>query len=712
MRATVLILLGAAALGAIAWLLLGDRDVDRPVRAPEVPAPGGVEAPLEETSASRPAVAKVINPAPYDDAGAPAFPGAETRFAGAGIENASVDVRVLWGDDRTPAAGILVRVHEWGARSGMMKTRDVTAGADGTFRLTDVVPGRVSFFIDRGGGKSVHAPPGSDQEVVLEVPAGPNVAGTVVERGQPFAGAEVWLSQYGNGREGMVVAKSDAGGAFKLRAVGRMHWLAARAPGHAPSPAVGIYEGGPGETVSIRLVLGGPGGALRCAVTGADGAAAPGATVRVTSNENAVPRQGNDYPPPPAVAVTDAAGVALVEGLAPGMNKVAVRVAGRAPWGGDVDVRPGETARLDVRLPSEVVITGTVRLPTGAPAAGAIVSVGNWGEFLSSVETTGADGSYRLGGVAPGKVEIRANARDVGRAAATLDCPEGAEVRWDAVLESGARIVGFVRDEADRPLAGYLVNARESGGSPANWLGQSITDANGRFNITNCPEGKTFDVEAYDRTALGGTGTRAQLLDVKPGDYEHLIRITTQSSGEVRGRIVDSSGAPALATVRLDQAPDPKRLNWRPMSVESDGKTGAFSAKVLAGRYWVSVQIRPLGRVDLEWKDVAGGAVLDLGDIRLPAPGTLLVELAAAEPLASAVTYEISASASSQNGAPFWMPPYSSAARDLPRPLSLGPGPYSLRIKGQGVEPQSKSFVIRSGEETVVSVTPIASAPK
>ena len=103
---------------------------------------------------------------------------------------------------------------------------------------------------------------------MLEVPPAPTVAGTVIDPdGKPVAGADVWLSQYGNMFEGAVVTKADAKGEFVLRGVSPIRWVAARAPGHAPSPAYAILDGKPADTIRLQMVLGGPAGAVSGNVT-------------------------------------------------------------------------------------------------------------------------------------------------------------------------------------------------------------------------------------------------------------------------------------------------------------------------------------------------------------------------------------------------------------------------------------------------------------
>jgi hypothetical protein len=609
-------------------------------------------------------------------------------------------VRVIWGDDLTPAAHVRLHVVEWGAKAGMWKLRDPETGADGSVRLAGIAPGKVGFYVDRGGGETVDLAGGEEKPIILKIPPGPNVAGVVVDPdGKPVAGADVWLSQYGNHDEGVVVAKTDSLGEFKLRSVGSARSLAARASGAAPSPASHIPEGKPGETLRMRLVLGGPGGVLRGSVKQTTGGPVAGATIRVSVPETGIQTGPGASPPPPIMTHTDDAGAFTVDGLRAGTNKVEIRLAGLSPWSGAAEIVAGETFHLDVGLERQAVVFGVIKMPTGEPAVDAFVGVGRYGDFLSSMTKTAADGSYRLDSLQPGSIKVVASIRNGGKAAATLECAEGQEVRWDPVLDVGLRISGVILDGEDRPLPGWVVNARKTKHVHDYW-GQATADSSGRFTISNCPPDTTFRLEVWEKGRIGGEAIRAIVEDVSPGDGR-TIRIAPATLSMVKGRVTGPDGQPVAVKITMNPGRDEGNVE-----VENDATTGAFKiGPVLRGRWRITIARKPLGVLDLGEREVQGGAEADLGDVRLPEAGRLSIELSGPESSADRAIYEIRQELPNERGAiRAWATPYRAAHRDLPRPLPLGPGRYTLEVSGAGLVTQTQAFEVRAGQDVTVQV--------
>jgi Carboxypeptidase regulatory-like domain len=608
----------------------------------------------------------------------------------------AVTVRVVWAEDWKAAPGVFLRVVEWGARTGVWKTRDVRTGTDGSIRVTDLVPGRVVFYVDRGGSQRVELAPRDEQEITIEIPPGMLLAGTVVDpNATPVPGADVWLSRYGNAHEGTVVEKTDAAGKFMLRAVGSGRWIAVRSRDYSQSEALRIPEGKPGETVTVQVQLRGPAGTVRGHVVRGDDSPVPGARVQMAS--------------PPISAETDQNGVFLIESLPAGMVFCSVRVPGLAPWRGSVEVRPAEVTPLKIQLQSEAVVVGTVRLANGELAVGAAVSAGaSLGPFLFSSTTTSADGTFRLGSLMPGRIELTTWIDQLGKATATLECAEGAEVRWDAVLDSGLSIVGVVRDDQDRPLEGFIVNARPSP-EQRSWLAQSVTDAEGRFRIVSCPKDSRVRLEVVDRRARPGFGVRAAVDNVVPSDTEVVIRISEKALGAIVGRVLGPYRNPAAAIIRLDP---PRAANT--ITIETDPKTGAFSIGPLVPDRWrVIVERKPLGSLNLGDRELFAGDTLDLGDITLPAMGTLVIDLSASGMSPKHTTCELCQVLPPKDGRPgLWSGNLNSAYVDLPRPLEVGPGTYRLVLSSGGGTLEPDRFEVYSGRETRLVPTPRTSAPR
>jgi hypothetical protein len=178
-----------------------------------------------------------------------------------------------------------------------------------------------------------------------------------------------------------------------------------------------------------------------------------------------------------------------VTGLEVGPSALAIRADGCAFWRGDVDVVRSAPTRLEVRLDPEPVVRGTVTDPAGAPAVGARV---RWGvddstarsRFFRVEVLTGADGTFRLGGLPVGGVSMRAEfeRRHVRE---RLALAPGAVADWNPALASGPKVFGRLTGREGEPLAGWDVAGwcrayRPSDDNRVNW---AKTAADGRFEL-------------------------------------------------------------------------------------------------------------------------------------------------------------------------------------------------------------------------------------
>lgn len=670
------------AAGLAVWLLIRVRD--EPASSGEVPILPAASSPSPDARAQTSRLPEAttaevppILPRPFDP---PGDPGSH--------DPPSLTINAIWEEDGTPAEGITVWLIEFGTQTGVWKERWLVSGPGGVVRAGRVTRGRVVAYGDRGGSVSTTIGEDKPEPLTLEIPRGCNVDGRVVTReGAPIAGADVWMSTYGNLRSGAVVTRSDADGAFRLRSVNSFCSFAARAPGHSQSEAHQI-QGKVGETVKVELRLGPPAGSVRGVVLGPDGEPAGGAAVQMLS--------------PPIAAASDAKGVFVISSLPPGEDLIEARVPGFAPWRGSAVIRAGEESGVEIRLRKEAVVTGTVKLTSGAPAADVSVSVGVPGHFLSSTTNSAADGSYRLGSLPSGQVEVTARRSETGNPTAKLECVEGGEIRWDPVIDPGLTITGFVRDESDKPIAGWIVSARwnDHRDRVARPTG-GTTDERGRFSIINCPDAGPYRLEARPKKLTDPA--RAFLEGVRPGDGEPVIRVTTKNVAMVKGRVVSHDGSPAAAEVVLRTEPDAgiRRVN-------TDPKTGAFSAPWLPpGRWRITVPKDPVGDVEVGELDLEAGATVDVGEIKLPARGTLIIDLSGAEDLAPEVVYSIWPNERHSGTVPTWIPgPFKIAHKDLPNPFLFPAGSYRLEVSGARIERKDVgAFVIEPGKETRVAVT-------
>jgi asparagine N-glycosylation enzyme membrane subunit Stt3 len=105
-------------------------------------------------------------------------------------------------------------------------------------------------------------------------------------------------------------------------------------------------------------------------------------------------------------ATTDSGGAFRLTGVAPGVYNYTVHAAGATFHAGQVAVPAGGAVNATAGLvPS--VLNGTVTLPSGAPVAGATVSVSNSAGFLEST-TSNASGGYSFGNLVRGNYSVGA----------------------------------------------------------------------------------------------------------------------------------------------------------------------------------------------------------------------------------------------------------------------------------------------------------------
>ncbi|HEY0255304.1 MAG TPA: sigma-70 family RNA polymerase sigma factor, partial [Kofleriaceae bacterium] len=137
----------------------------------------------------------------------------------------------------------------------------------------------------------------------------------------------------------------------------------------------------------------------------------------------------------------------------------------------------------DVTLLPEAIVAGVVLDPAGLPVADAAITIDPRGknslQFALSFARSGADGRFRISGVAPGRSQIFAEAP--GQASRHLDLVVGAgETREQIVLklEAAPRLVGKVVDSQHRPISGAAVGLRSANNYHERL---AITQADGSF---------------------------------------------------------------------------------------------------------------------------------------------------------------------------------------------------------------------------------------
>ncbi len=620
--------------------------------------------------------------------------GASEPAAAAPAELAALVVEVVWGSDGARAEGVRVEVVPWGAPDPLRATREGTSGPDGRLRLDDLAPGSASLYGDRGGNANVELDPGAETVALFVLPAGTHVEGAVHdEHGVAVAGAQVWLSDYGNWTSGGVVARADASGRFALRDVGDARHLAAHAAGHAPSAAVEVPEL-VGETVAVELRLGGPGGALEGLVLGPAGEPAQSAEVVLHSAD---PRRsvGSDgrlrKGAPPRFARTDAAGRFAFAGLAPGDATLAVRCAGAAPHESRVPIEAGRTESATLALVAEAVVAGTARDERGAPIANASVASDEDGDFEQVRTRTAADGSFRLGGLASGEVVVHVDARERGEARATLVLAPGVETRWDPVLARGALAGGTVVDHAGAPLAGWLVAAVES--DPGGvWLRRAETDADGSFLLESLPENAAA-LEVREPDAW--SAEPALRIDLARGECDLRLVVPRENrrTARVVGRVSDPRGAPleGLELV-LRRAADGLGESFEPAD---DGRIAI--GPVRPGAYYLELRANGVAPHDTAPFELAETATHDVGAIVLERAGHVRASLRAPDGEEPSVRCTLR---DERGRTVAWLRVDGGVARSEP----IAPGTYTLVAAGERLAAAPLPLAVVAGGTTEIVI--------
>jgi RNA polymerase sigma-70 factor (ECF subfamily) len=683
--AVVVIAAGAA------WLLVEPRDAGHlPDRGSSVAHQREVGVLPDDAS-----VADRDGPAPVEtpqrDAIAPASLVETLPTASEG----SLLVRVVWADDQTPAANVMAQLWRTEADPWTNAPRLFT-GVDGTARLEHLAPGKATVYLDRDVSAPVEIVAGRETQVALEIPIGVDVEGVVVNtRGEAVAQADIWMG----GPEGEFVARSAADGTFRLRALGFGERLHAQARGYAPS-LQRLINARAGTTVRCKLVLERAGGEVAGRVLDGNGRPIAGARLRLGEFHREAYRQtedGTDVSETYFVMTrTDASGAFSFTGFRPGTTELVARARGFAPWRGTVTVSLDVTARVDVPLGMAAIVRGTVSDSEGKPVDGADVAVGLGRDLLNSEARTDAEGRFRLDTLAPGEVEISAEANGVGRASAKLMLAAGAETEWHAVLSSGLEIVGRVLDEHDQPIPGWTVRAWPHPDPRQEYEAFAITDGSGRFVLRN----------VQDRPHRVGIFTSFRSVDqrddVRPGPREVLFRVTASQlpTAFFTGTLVDPAGKPVV-----NAATGAFSSSYGEQSLMTDA-TGRFRiGPLLPGRYVVWVQAPGFPDLDVDCDhELVANETIEMGDVRLITGGTIVAHVRG-EPGEDLAIEVLTLDAAGGVYEPLRLVDGSARTRPIP------PGPYLLQVGGPHIAQTSHRVEVVAGRETEVEVELLRGIP-
>jgi protocatechuate 3,4-dioxygenase beta subunit len=434
--------------------------------------------------------------------------------------------------------------------------RQALSRADGRFRLTRLLP-RGSYELTvqkegfprttaaaRTGAAGREVPP---LRIVLG--EGQRIRGKVLDReGRPIA-AELTLAaeEYGGGEPERSVTSADAQGAFELRDLspGRFE-LRAVARGFAPARRTGIEVGAGPEVVELGTVTLEPGTAIEGVVTDSAGSPVAGAEVIARSNEPV--RSWFQEPEPPSPYLTGTDGRFRIVDLRRGDHvDLEIHHPAYAPAQAlAVEVPTPEP--LHVELKPARSLAGRVLGPRGEPVPGALLSrieelrIGGGSQGSAfTLGQTGADGTFRVTGLAPGTLNLEVSAGGYRtRRTGGVQIPEDRDIEhFEVTLEPGVILAGRVLDSLGEPVgdASIWVHPERP---PRDMMfrrpGPTRTDGEGRWQVDGLDPGAVRVDASHQR----GRATARLLL--APG--ENHLDLTLPAGVEVAGRVGDEAGAP------------------------------------------------------------------------------------------------------------------------------------------------------------------------
>lgn len=610
-------------------------------------------------------------------------------------------IHVRFANPREPAANLVVIVARRLGDSYPLDALELTTDAQGLATIADQPAGAIFVRTALGGMAHGLLPQRGTLELELELQRAIDVDGRVVDvRGDPLAGASVWLSESVDWRSGHVVATSGADGRFRLRDVREDCFVAAKARGHALSYLQRV-RGAVGARVELTIVLDREGTELRGRVVDPDGAPVENALVLV-GNEDPRPTRVLENGLPalesaPQKTRSSADGAFAFDGVALGTCRVQARARGYAPAALDVEIdsaRAEQQPRVELRLQPMARIVGRAFDADGAALASVELRVGAPGLFASSVVFSDHAGGFELDDLAPGEVLVRASAPSASSLEQRFTLRAGESRRWDARFSAAGAtraIRGVVVDERGDALAGMGVSAMSFLGLEVDSTSGPPTDASGRFALqVNTERAYRVFVHGADEWTLF---PRALVDNVHAGDEP--LRIVVEDAERTRARILGS-----IVDARGKPVPDALILvNHETLSLLREARPSGDDARfeiplVPPGRVTLDVRTNTHPWLETGAHELHAGETLDLGLLQLADSGSVRGVITGIADTALA-TLEITIN-EPKGG---WNGTAQIVEREY-RSSALAPGKYQLYARGDGVLDQQLDFEIAVARET------------
>lgn len=461
---------------------------------------------------------------------------AEVRFVPVPSDEARIVVaRQIAIDGTVTDGGKPVTAAMVGIRSDALGgTLEVKTDTSGAFHVPNLPEGRYQVYAWQGAlaARTVRVArlgAGPFAPVELRLEAGAIVVGRVIDRGEGTGlVAAIELRPSGDDQAPRY-ARSGEDGVFRIEGIPNGRWIAdAFAPGYVSPGGVELDAGkGVPELALAR------GGVIEGRVLDGGGKPIAGATVRaITVGQN----------PTEYSAEVDQDKLRRFSG-----RTAAPMTPTTIAMGSDPQLIPrGELGVMIGPIPpvppqgAEIARPAAIVDPKAANA-GLVGDPPPLGGEPASIYTTGADGRYKISGIASGKLDALAVAAGFAEARSrqvTLQTGE-AIAGVDIVLTAGTFIVGRVSDQHGQPVVGAEVSAQPEVGAAA----VNFTDSDGTYRIG--PVAGQIELHA---SAYGHVDVRRKLElpanKTATADEHREDLVLEVADATLAGTVADAEGLP------------------------------------------------------------------------------------------------------------------------------------------------------------------------
>jgi len=556
-------------------------------------------------------------------------------------------LELLWRESGEPAGSIGVLL-EYGGSPHRGDRREVVSGHDGEIRATELEPGPWKITPALGRARWIDVASDGSTAARIELPRGIEVSGVVRRRFEkPVPGAGIWVSWPERRDRGRIVAHADAEGQYHVAHLDPRSWIGA-SDGRRTAAEILSFGSvpSPDQPRELDLQVIWRRGVVRGHVVDGSGDPVPGALVstldlsemRVHQNDAGlwvIPRC------PPTTRIDERGGFVAYDTWYGGREHyVQVTASGfptkRVPTG-DAN-KTGQEVRVVLTPGGEVF--GRLQSLRGDDVAG------RWLELQDTVGSryvrTEDDGSYAASGLHPGEVSVIVGASLPGGLDDTPHAPGGCIVtrelmkgeclEIDPLIGGSTGLRGTLRNRLGEPLAGWTVMLRKEidfSTRRALFRGRerrgerTTTDASGRFSFASADPALTT-IHATPSGSDAAMPRAWQLGVVAGADAELVVSAWDEPPATLTGRVL-AEGRGELAANQVKVLLHSYTADWETL-LELDAETRAFEVSALcSGDYEVGVFLVGERYVHLSDFSLRRGERLDLGELRLPPDGTLLV---------------------------------------------------------------------------------------